>query len=81
VLNDVFKFCWAHFSAGCTAMTLSPASVYVHVNVHCVNFFCILFCTCYLVFVNKMEWNGIAARSMHASVIATQFLTSFKTYT
>ena len=45
-----------------TAVSLSPASTYVHENVHYVNLFCISFCTaCYLAFANKMEWDGIYA--------------------
>jgi len=39
------------------AMPSNPASTNVHANVHCVNLFCISFCTaCYLVFTDKMEW-------------------------
>ena len=38
------------------AVPLSPASTYVHTTVHCINLFCISYCTaCYLVFTNKME--------------------------
>jgi len=74
----VFNFAWAHFSAGyCHAFeSCYPiCSCYVH----CVKFcFLFLYIACYLVFSNKIEWNGILFNPHTTVTICRQLLYEYE---